>query len=156
MSSILISELAPDFLIQGLGLHQDETQAFVGKVSGQEVQLLFSIDDLQPGQGDKKVFCVGMAEKSPHYRRGDVLMTGSDDLLDRAFQVMDEIEQRGVVVNLTPSEDPTQLFLSQEQMECFVRERKSQKNSFLCLWMVGPLELEEKAKLVALLRKVLT
>ncbi|KGP75699.1 hypothetical protein JT05_08930 [Desulfosporosinus sp. Tol-M] len=160
MNNILISELAPDFLIQGLGLHQDENQSYVGKVGGQEIQLLPSINDLQSNQRDIKILSVGFAEVSHNFRPGDVLMTGSDDLLDRAFQAMDEIEQRGVVVSLTPPQDSTQdsthLYLSKEQMDPFVQGWKSQKISFLCLWMVDPIESEGQAKLVTILRKVLS
>ena len=151
----LISEISPDFLIQGFGLHQDENQNYVGKVGGQEVQLLFSIDDLQPDDKDMKIYCVGFAEASHNFRTGDVLMTGSDDLLDRAFQVMDNIEQRCVVVNLMPSQDSTHLYLSKENMDPFVQEWKSRKISFLCLWMVDPIESEGQAKLVTILRKVI-
>ena len=156
MNNILISELAPDFLIQGFGLHQDENQSYVGKVGGQYIQLLPSIDDLQSDQTDIKILSVGFAEASHNFRPGDVLMTGSDDLLDRAFQAMDEIEQRGVVVSLTPPQDSKQLYLSKEQMDPFVQEWKNQKISFLCLWMVDPIESEGQAKLVTILRKVLS
>jgi len=156
MNNILISELAPDFLIQGFGLHQDENQSYVGKVGGQEIQLLPSINDLQLNQTDIKILSVGFAEVSHNFRPGDVLMTGSDDLLDRAFQAMDEIEQRGVVVSLTPPQDATHLYLSKEQMDPFVQGWKSQKISFLCLWMVDPIESEGQAKLVTILRKVLS
>lgn len=156
MNNILISELAPDFLIQGFGLHQDENRSYVGKVGGQEIQLLPSINDLQSDQTDIKILSVGFAEVSHNFRPGDVLMTGSDDLLDRAFQAMDEIEQRGVVVSLTPPQDATHLYLSKEQMDPFVQGWKSQKISFLCLWMVDPIESEGQAKLVTILRKVLS
>ena len=156
MNNILISELAPDFLIQGFGLHQDENQSYVGKVGGQEIQLLPSIDNLQSDQMDIKILSVGFAEVSQNFRPGDVLMAGSDDLLDRAFQAMDEIEQRGVVVSLTPPQDSTHLYLAKEKMDPFVQEWKKQKISFLCLWMVDPVESEGQAKLVSILRKVLT
>jgi len=155
MNNILISELVPDFLIQGFGLHQDENQFFVGKVGGQDIQLLPSIEDLKSDQTDIKILSVGFAEASHNFRPGDILMTGSDDLLDRAFQAMDEIEQRGVVVSLTPSQDSTHLYVSKEQMDPFVQEWRSQKISFLCLWMVEPIESEGRAKLVTVLRKVL-
>ena len=151
----LISEIAPDFLIQGFGLHQDENQMYVGKVGGKVVQLLPSIDDLQSDIKEIKIFSVGFAEASHHFRPGDVLMTGSDDLLDRAFQAMDEIEQRGVVVSLTPNQDSTYLYLSKDQMDPYVQEWKKQKISFLCLWMVDPIESEGQAKLVTILRKVI-
>jgi len=156
MNNILISELAPDFLIQGFGLHKGENQTYVGKVGGQDIQLLLSIDDLTSNQTDIKILTVGFAEASQNFRPGDVLMTGSDDLLDRAFQVMDEIEQRGVVVSLTPPQDSKQLYLSKEQMDPFVLEWKSRKISFLCLWMVDPIKSEGQAKLVTILRKVLS
>lgn len=156
----IISEISPDFLIQGLGLHQDENQTYVGKVGGREVQLLPSINDWQSDEKDLRIFCVGFAQASNHFRSGDVLMTGSDDLLDRAFQAMDEMEQRGVVVSLTPSpdatsQDSTHLYISKAQMDPFVQEWRSRKLSFLCLWMVDPIESEGQAKLVTILRKVI-
>lgn len=151
----LISEISPDFLIQGLGLHPDENQTYVGKVGGKEVQLLPSIDHWQSDDKDLRIFCVGFAQASNQFRPGDVLMTGSDDLLDRAFQTMDEMEQRGVVVGLKPSQDSTHLYISKEQMDPFVQEWRSRKLSFLCLWMVDPVESEGQAKLVTILRKVI-
>ena len=156
MNNILISEISPDFLIQGFGLHQDENQIYVGKSGGKDIQFLPSIDNLKSDQQDIKIFSVGFAEASHNFRPGDILMAGSDDLLDRAFQAMDEIEQRGVVVNLTPSQDSTYLYLSKELMDPFVQEWKRQKISFLCLWMVDPIESEGQAKLVTILRKVIT
>jgi hypothetical protein len=151
----VISEISPDFLIQGLGLHQDENQTYVGKVGGKEVQLLPSVDNWHSDEKDLRIFCVGFAQASHHFRPGDVLMTGSDDLLDRAFQAMDEMEQRGVVVSLTPSQDSTHLYISKEQMDPFVQEWRTRKLSFLCLWMVDPIESEGQAKLVTILRKVI-
>jgi len=151
----LISEISPDFLIQGFGLHQDENEIYVGKVGGQEVQLLTSIDSLNSDEQDIKIFSVGFAEADHHFRSGDVLMTGSDDLLDRAFRAMDEMEQRGVVVSLTPSQDSKHLYVSKEQMDPFVQEWRSRKLSFLCLWMVDPIDSEGQAKLITILRKVI-
>ena len=151
----LISEISPDFLIQGFGLHQDETQIYVGKSGGQELQLVTSIDDLDSDQEDMKIFSVGFAESDQNFRPGDVLMTGSDDLLDRAFLAMDEIEQRAVVVSLTPSQDDKHLHFSKDQMDPLVQEWKKRKISFLCLWMVDPIESEGRAKLVTILRKVI-
>ena len=151
----LISEISSDFLIQGFGLHQDENQIYVGKVGGHEVQLVSSFDDLLSGEKNIKIFYVGIANASHQFRPGDVLMHGTDDLLDRAFQAMDEIEQRGVVVSLTPSQDSMHLYLAKDEMYPIVQEWKSQKVSFLCLWMVDPIDLEGQAKLVTILRKVL-
>ncbi|MBP1759446.1 MAG: hypothetical protein H6Q63_363 [Firmicutes bacterium] len=156
----LISEISPDFLIQGFGLHKDENEIYVGKVGGQEVQLIPSIDNLHPDnfqsdEKDIKIFSVGFAEADHHFRSGDVLMTGSDDLLDRAFRAMDEMDQRGVVVSLTPSQDSKHLYISKELMDPFVKEWRSQKISFLCLWMVDPTDSEGQAKLITILRKVI-
>ncbi|AFQ45663.1 hypothetical protein [Desulfosporosinus meridiei] len=151
----IISEISPDFLIQGFALHQDENEIYVGKVGGQEVQLLASIDNLNSDEKDIKIFCVGFAEADHHFRSGDVLMTGSDDLLDRAFRAMDEMEQRGVVVSLTPPPDSKHLYVSKEQMDPFVQDWKSRKLSFLCLWMMEPIDSEGQAKLITILRKVI-
>lgn len=151
----LISEISPDFLIQGFGLHQDENQIYVGKVGGHEVQLLSSYDDLLSGEKNIKIFCVGVANASQQFRPGDVLMNGTDDLLDRAFQAMDEIEQRCVVVSLATPQDSTHLYLAKEEMNSIVQELKNQKVSYLCLWMVDPIDSEGQAKLVTILRKVL-
>lgn len=155
MNYLLISELAPDFLIQGFGLHSDENRYYVGKVGRQDIQLLPSLEELKLDQTDIKILIVGFAEINNNFRPGDILMTGSDDLLDYAFQAMEEIDQRGVVVSLTPQQDSTQLYLSKEQMEPFVQEWKNQKISFLCLWMVDPIESEGQATLVTILRKVI-
>lgn len=152
----LISEISPDFLIQGFGLHQDENQIYVGKLGGQELQLVPSVDNLDSDEKDIKVFSVGFADANNHFRPGDVLMTGSDDLLDRAFLAMDEIEQRGVVVSLTNSQDSKHLYFSKEQMDPLVQEWKKRKISFLCLWMVDPIESEGRATLVTILRKVIS
>ena len=153
--NILFSEIAPNFLIQGFGLHLGENQIYIGKVGRQEVQLLPSLDDLQSYEKDIKIFSVGLAPTSHNFRPGDVLMTGSDDLLDRAFKAMDDLEQRCVVVSLISSQDSTHLYLSKEQMGPYVQAWKSRKVSFLCLWMVEPIESEEQAKLVTILRKVI-
>lgn len=152
----LISEISPDFLIQGFGLHLDENQIFVGKVGGKDLQLVPNVDNFNFDEKDIKVFSVGYAEASQHYRPGDVLMTGSDDLLDRAFSAMDQIEQRCVVVSLTDPQDPKHLYFSKEPMNPFVQECKKHKISFLCLWMVDPIESEGRAKLVTILRKVIS
>ncbi|EHQ91524.1 hypothetical protein [Desulfosporosinus youngiae] len=155
----LISEISPNFLIQGFGLHQDENEIYVGKVGGQEVQLIpidhLHSDHFQADEKDTKIFSVGFAEADSHFRSGDVLMTGSDDLLDRAFRAMDEMEQRGVVVSLTPPQDSKHLYLCKDQMNPFVQEWRSRKFSFLCLWMVDPVDSEGQAKLVSILRKVI-
>lgn len=151
----LISEISPDFLIQGFGLHKDENEIYVGKVGGQEVHLLPGIDNLGSEEKDIKIFNVGFVEADNHFRPGDFLMTGSDDLLDRAFRAMDEMEQRGVVVSLTPLEDSKHLYISKEQLDPYVQDWRNRKLSFLCLWMVDPIDLEGQAKLISILRKVI-
>lgn len=153
--NILFSEIAPNFLIQGFGLHQSENQTYIGKVGRQEVQLLPSLDELRTYEKDIKIFSVGLAPASQNFRPGDVLMTGSDDLLDGAFKAMDDIEQRCVVVSLISSQDSTHLYLSKEQMGPYVQDWRSRKASFLCLWMVEPIESEEQARLVTILRKII-
>ena len=151
----IICEISPDFLIQGFGLHQDENQIYLGKIGRQEVELLPSINDLQSDSKNINIFTVGFAEASNNFRPGDVLMTGSDDLLDRAFQVMDSIEQRCVVVSLMPAQDSTHLYISKENMDPYVQEWQNRKISFLCLWMVDPIDSEQQAKLVTILRKII-
>ena len=153
--NIIVSEITPNFLIQGFGLHEGENQTYIGKIGRQEVQLVKSLDDLQKYNTDIEIFTVGLAPASHNFRSGDVLMTGSDDLLDRAFKAMDDIEQRGVVVSLTPSQDSTHLYFHREHMVPYVQTWKGRKTSFLCLWMVEPIESEEQAKLVSILRKVI-
>ncbi|AFM42617.1 hypothetical protein Desaci_3736 [Desulfosporosinus acidiphilus SJ4] len=151
----LISEISSDVLIQGFGLHEDERKVFIGKVGGQEIQLLPDFHNLDLDAKELKILFLGLAEASHQFRPGDVLMTGSDDLLDRAFQVMDDIEQRCIVVTLSPDQDSTHLYFSNETLEPLVQEWKQRKVSFLCLWMVAPQELEGQAKLVTILRKII-
>jgi len=158
---ILISEHQPDFIVQGFGLRQSDNQAFVGKMGSQEI-MLFPVESdgyksviFQPEQGDNKVIFIGAAEANQNYRQGDVLMVGSDDMLDRAFQVMDEMGQRGVVVDLSPSQNRVHLYLAKEQVEPIVQECRNRKISFLCLWMVALLDTDMKANLLANLRKIL-
>lgn len=155
MNNILFSELDPDFLIQGLGLHPDERHIFTGKVGRQEIQLLPTMNDVLFDEKNTKIYSVGFAESSQSFRTGDILMTGSDDLLDRAFQVMDEIEQRCVVVTLIPTQDATHLYLLKEELAPSVHEWRNCKASFLCLWVVGPIDSGEQAKLATILRKIL-
>src|SRR5665648_1118682 len=97
MNNILISEISPDFLIQGFGLHQDENQIYVGKVGGKDIQFLPSLDDLKSDQQDIKIFSVGFAEASHNFRPGDILMTGSDDLLDLSLIHISEPTRLGMI-----------------------------------------------------------
>ena len=152
---ILTSELPPDFLIEGFALRQAENQTYLGKVGGYEVLFLPEAGQVQANQEEDIVLYVGDVETNQNYRPGDVLMVGSDDWLDRAFQVLDEMEQRGVVVNLTPSQDGTHLYLEKKETEHLVREWRDKKVSFLCLWVADTFDADMKAKLLAILRKLL-
>lgn len=154
MKSILMTEFEPDFLVQGLGLHDDGEGTFMGKAGRHEVQIFPSI--CSPNlEGETQVLVVGLAESTSQFRPGDILMAGSDDLLDRAFQALDEMEQRGVVVGLSPTEDPSQVYVSKEELAEKIQEWKEQKVPFLGLFIVEPLDSEAQAKLVNLVRKVM-
>lgn len=154
MNSILFTELGSDFLVQGLGLHNEEGLHFTGKLGRHEVELASSTEALNDLSGDVQVICIGNAEAGP-YRAGDVLMAGSDDLLDRAFRALDEMEQRGVVVALSPSADSHQVNLRKEWLDGLTQEWRNNKIPYLCLFMADPIESEGQAKLVTLVRKVL-
>ena len=155
MKSILLTELASDFLVQGLGLHSEEEPHFTGKLGRHEVELVSLEDSLKDMSGENQVLFIGKAEEGP-YRAGDVLMAGSDELLDRAFHALDEMEQRGVVVALATEADPHQVSLSKDGLHEQVQEWKERKIPYLCLFMVEPVDSEGQAKLVTLVRKVLS
>ena len=151
---ILLSELPPDFLIEGFALRPAENQTYLGKAGGHDVLLLLDAGQLQADQAEDIVVYVGAVESSQTHKPGNVLMTGSGEWLDRAFKVIDEMEQGGVVVDLTPSQDGTHLYLAKEQAEPLVLEWRDKKLSFLCLWMVGSFDTDMKAKLLTILRKL--
>ena len=155
MKSILFSELASEFLVQGLGLHTEERPHFTGKLGRHEVELVSSTNSLKDLEGETQVLCIGKAQAGP-YRAGDVLMAGSDDLLDRAFRALDEMEQRGVVVALSAEADSHQVSLNIDWLDELVQEWKEKKIPYLCLFMAEPFESEGQAKLVTLTRKVLS
>jgi len=155
MKSILFSELAPEFLVQGLGLHNEEGLKITGKLGLQDVELVSSVSFLENIGGETQVLCIGKAEAGP-YRPGDVLMAGSDDLLDRAFHALDEMEQRGVVVALSANSENHQVCLNIDWLDELTHEWKGKKIPHLCLFMVDPDESEAQAKLVTLTRKVLS
>lgn len=153
--NIIMCDMPSDFLIQGLGLHENDEAIFKGKAGGQDIQLLPYLGDFSTEPKDTNIFCLGLADTSCHFRSGDVLMTGSDDLLDRAFKVMDDIEQRCVVVSLTSDQESTHLYLEKKELEPLVQEWKQHKISFLCLWMINPVESEGQAKLAGILRRII-
>jgi hypothetical protein len=154
MKSILFTELSIDFLVQGLGLHTEDHPHFTGKLGRHEVELVSSTDSLQNMVGEIQVLCIGKAQAGP-FRTGDILMAGSDDLLDRAFHALDEMEQRGVVVALSAESDLHQVSLSEDWLYKLTQDWKAKKIPYLCLFMVDPVESEGQAKLVTLVRKVL-
>lgn len=155
MKSILFSELASDFLVQGLGLHTEERPYPIGKLGRHEIELFSSADFLKDIEGEAQVLCIGKAQAGP-YRAGDVLMAGSDDLLDRAFHALDEMEQRGVVVSLSGEGDSHQVGLGIDWLSELAHKWKEKKVPYLCLFMAEPFESDGQAKLVTLTRKVLS
>lgn len=154
MRSIIYSEMAPDFIVQGLGLHPDGRNSYVGKVGRQEVALFLSSESLVSQDGDIQILVIGLAPGGK-FRPGDVLMAGSDELLDRTFMALDEMEQRGVVVNLTPAEDPSQIYVSKEQLQAEVQLWREKKVPYICLLMAEPISNDDQAKLVTLVRKII-
>lgn len=155
MKSILFSELASDFLVQGLGLHSEEESHFTGKLGRHEVELVTSEDSLRDISDESQVLFIGKAEVGP-YRANDVLMAGSDDLLDRAFRALDEMEQRGLVVALSTEPGTHQVSLGKDGLHEQAQNWKERKVPYLFLFMVEPVDSEGKATLVTLVRKVLS
>ena len=154
MKSILYSELGSDFLVHGLGLHKEEQGSFTGKLGRHEMEITSSPESLK-NQVEAQVIYFGNAAPGP-YRDGDILMAGSDDLLDRAFRALDEMEQRGVVVGLSAEADSHQLSLHKNELNQLALSWKEKKIPYLCLFMREPVDLEGQAKLVTLARKVLS
>lgn len=152
MKSILYSELGSDFLVQGLGLHKDEQGSFTGKLGHHEMEITSSPEDLK-NQVEAQVIYFGNADPGP-YRDGDILMAGSDDMLDSAFRALDEMEQRGVVVGLS-ADGSYQLNLDKQELNQLALGWKEKKIPYLCLLMRDPIDLEGQAKLVTIARKVL-
>jgi len=154
MKSILYTELASDFLVQGLGLNALDNANPTGKLGRYEVELVKTMDELIAFPEDTQIIYFGKAKEGP-FRAGDVLMSGSDELLDRAFKALDEIEQRGVVVGLSHESDSHQVALAKEELYEVLQNWKERKISYLCLFLVEPFESDGTAKLVSTLRKIL-
>ncbi|MHB1652142.1 MAG: hypothetical protein ACYCVD_06635 [Desulfitobacteriaceae bacterium] len=155
MRNIIYSEIAPDFLIQGLGLHAGGQSEYVGKIGRHEVILFPSAEGSLQTEGEVQFLQLGSAPAGNQFRTGDILMVGSDELLDRTFKALDEIEQRGLVVTLVPSNDPSQIYVAKEDLLKQIQIWREGKVPFLCLLMVEPLEIEDQAKLVNLVRKII-
>lgn len=154
MKNILYTELASDFLAQGLGLNIHDNTNLTGKLGRYEVELVSTFDELITFPEDIQVIYIGKAKADP-FRAGDVLMSGSDELLDRAFKALDEIEQRGVVVGLSSESDPHQVSLTKEELSGLLQHWKKRKIPYLCLFLVEPFESDGTAKLVSIVRKIL-
>lgn len=155
MKSLLYTELASDFLVEGLGLHRQDKGHLVGKVGRGDMELVLNLSELITYPEEIQVLYLGKAEAGP-FRAGDVLMAGSDDLLDRAFQALDEMEQRGVVVGLSTEPDAHQVTLVKDGLYEMVLNWKERKIPYLCLFLVEPIDSEATAKLVSLTRKTLS
>ena len=156
MKSLLVTELISDFVVQGLGLFQSEDEGLIGKVGRHEIQLVTSVDpDFNLAIAEVQIFYLGLIPAGDKFRSGDILMVGSDDFLDRAFRALDEMEQRGVVVNLTMTSDPNHLFVDKKELIQEVEIWRKKKVPFLCLLMMEPLDSEGKTKMVTLIRKIL-
>lgn len=154
MRNIIYSEIAPDFLIQGLGLHLEGQSGWVGKIGRHEVALFLASEPTILVDGEIQVLAIGLAPGGK-FRSGDVLMAGSDELLDRTFQALDEMEQRGVVVSLVASDDPSQIYVAKEPLQSEVQVWKEKKVPYICLLMVEPMSNDDQAKLVTLVRKII-
>lgn len=154
MKSILYTELASEFLVEGLGLHSQDEGYPAGKVGRHDVELVSDLSEIINYPEEIQVLYLGKAEAGP-FRAGDVLMAGSDELLDRAFQALDEMEQRGVVVGLSTDSDPHQVTLARDGLPGIVQKWENRKLPYLCLFLVEPVDSEGTTKLVTLTRKVL-
>ncbi|MFZ3101118.1 MAG: hypothetical protein WA131_05295 [Desulfitobacteriaceae bacterium] len=156
MKSLVVTELSFDFLIQGLGLNPSEEEGLIGKVGRHEIQLVTSVNsNIDLAMTEVQIFYLGLIHAGDTFRSGDILMVGSDDFIDRAFRALDEMEQRGVVVNLTMSSDPNHLFVNKVELIKEVELWREKKVPFLCLLMMEPLDSEGKTKMVTLIRKIL-
>ncbi|MHB8124294.1 MAG: hypothetical protein ACYDEJ_01405 [Desulfitobacteriaceae bacterium] len=157
MKSLLVTELISDFLVQGLGLHHSEDEGLIGKVGRHEIQLVNSINpNFDWSIAEVQIFYLGSIPAGDKFRSGDILMVGSDDLLDSAFRALDEMDQRGVVVNLTVSGDSNHLFINKEELIKEVEIWREKKVPFICLLMMEPLDSEGKTKMATLARKILS
>lgn len=154
MRNIIYSEMASDFLIQGLGLNSDGQNGYFGKIGRHEIALFLAVEPLSLMQEDSQVLALGLVPGGK-FRSGDVLMAGSDELLDRTFQALDEMEQRGVVVNFEQAGDPGQIYVEKSSWLTEVQSWKEKKVPYICLLMVEPMSNDDQAKMLTLLRKII-
>jgi len=154
MRTILITELDTEFLVQGLGLRAEAPDEYSGKVGRHEVRLYAAGKSLASVVGETQVLMLGSAAVA-NVRPGDILMFGKNELLDRAFQALDEMEQRGVVVGIAGIGEPNQVELASEGLSERVMAWEAENIPYLGLFAAEPLDSEAKAILVTLVRKVL-
>ncbi|MDA8226893.1 MAG: hypothetical protein M0T74_04185 [Desulfitobacterium hafniense] len=150
----LITELAEDVLVQGLGLQLAEDGYYYGRVGRHEVRQV-KLDEVDSSLGETFVIVVSRHNNEGGcFRPGDFLMTGSDEFIDKAFSALDELEQRGLVVNLAPNGEQHQSIAVGESLISSVQEWKNQKLPFFCLFLVEPVA-EEHAKVAGLIRRII-
>lgn len=155
MRTIVICDLDTEFMVQGLGLHPCKPVGFTGKLGRQELFLYNFADISQAVGGETQIILLGSAQVEGT-RAGDFLMAGNKELLDRVFKALDEIEQRAIVVRLTASEDPSLVYLPKDTILEQIQKWKSEDSPYLALFVAEPVDLEAKAKLVALVRKMIS
>lgn len=155
MKSLLTTELAPEIFIQGLGLQRDENTGYHGRLGRHEVLLrMTGINHLEPAEEEVQIVYVGLTGIQSQVRPGDIVMAGSDELLDKAFKALDELDQRGVVISLA-STGEQQIQLDKDELLAKARTWKERKLPFLCLFMVDGTDSASQARLVSLVRKIL-
>lgn len=155
MKCIILTKLASDFLIQGLGLSLPEGNdgGYTGKVGRHEVFLPTAEESFLMTGGEQVIY-VGSAQAGK-FRPGDFLMAGSGDLVDRAFQALDELELRGAVVNFATAAGSQEVILNDQSLPERSQNWREQTIPFLCLLAVEPFGPETTAQLVTLVRKVI-
>ena len=155
MKSIIVTKLAADFLVQGLSLAGPggNKDSYIGKVGRHEVILPTAVESYPLAAGEQVIY-VGMARASK-FRPGDFLLAGSGELVDRAFQALDEMGLRGAVVNLALVTDGHDVVFNDPGLPESCQNWRAQTIPFLCLLPVEPFGLETKAQLVTLVRKII-
>ncbi len=157
MKSLITTELAPEVFAQGLGLQRAENFGYTGKIGRHEVILISreQVKDLEPIEEEVQIVYLGLTGTQNQFRPGDILMAGSDELLDKTFKALDELELRGVVVTLEPPGEENQMPLDKAALQHQVHRWKEYKHPFLCLFMVNGEDMESQAMLITAIRKII-
>lgn len=155
MKSVILTKLAADFLIQGLSLSRLEgnNASYIGKMGRHEVFLPVAEESYAVTTGEQVIY-LGSAQAGK-FRPGDFLMAGSGELVDRAFQALDEMELRGAVVNLTTAANGQEVMFNDMGLPERCQNWREQTIPFLCLLPVEPFGPETATQLVTLVRKVI-